>query len=172
METKNSVISAKDSNTITKPERPKLKITEESTLVLTLFEKGAFKTHGFDETKTKAERRIQRKKDLEKMSKSWFIQTTKDGVLVSKDGVNWRKKRQGEHVYHFDAPGWVPPSQYHEVKTQMRITNAALQYAVSADARPAKMSPNQWKSMSLHDKIELYLSALANGRKFSWEVLN
>lgn len=172
MKSQNSAASVKNSNTPAKPARPKLRVTSESTLVLTIFEKGAFKRHGFDEKKTKAERKAQRCKEREKMSRSWFISTTKDGIMVSRDGVNWRKKREGEHVYHFDAPGWVPPSESHEVKTQMHITNAALQYAVSADARPAKMSPNQWKSVSLHDKIEMFLQPIADGRKFTWEVLN
>ena len=172
MKSQNSAASVKNSSTPAKPARPKLRVTSESTLVLTIFEKGAFKRHGFDEKKTKAERKAQRRKEMEKMSRSWFISTTKDGIMVSRDSINWRKKREGEHVYHFDAPGWVSPSEYHEVKTQMHITNAALQYAISADARPAKMSPNQWKSVSLHDKIEMFLQPIANGRKFTWEVLN
>ena len=172
MKLQNPADSVKNSSTPAKPARPKLRVTPESTLVLTIFEKGAFKRHGFDEKKTKAERKEQRRKEMEKMSRSWFINTTKDGIMVSRDGINWRKKREGERVYHFDAPGWVPPSESHEVKTQMHITNAALQYAVSADARPAKMSPNQWKSVPLHDKIEMFLQPIANGRKFSWEVLN
>lgn len=172
MKTEKVVDNVKDSNITTKSAKPKLKITEESTLVLTLFEQGAFKSHGFDETKTKAERKAQRKKELEKMSRSWFINNTKEGIMVSKDGTNWRKKRPGEHVYHYDAPGWTPPPTYHEVKTQIYINNSALQYAVSQDARPAKISPAQWKSMSLYDKIELYLAPIANGRKFTWAVLN
>lgn len=172
MKSQNSAVSVKDSSTPAKPTRPKLRVTSESTLVLTIFEKGAFKRFGFDATKTKAERKAQRCKEREKMSRSWFINPTKEGIMVSRDGVNWRKKREGERVYHYDAPGWVPPSEYHEVKTQMHISSEALQYAVSADAKPAKMSPNQWKIVPLHDKIEMYLQSIANGRKFSWEVLN
>ena len=172
MKTVKVVDNAKNSNITTKSAKPKLKITEESTLIVTLFEQGAYKKRGFDETKTKAERKAQRRKELEKMSQSWFINNTKEGIMVSRDGVNWRKKRPGEHVYHYDAPGWTPPPTYHEVKTQMHIGNEALQYAISQDARPAKMSLAQWKSMSIYDKIELYLAPIANGRKFIWEVLS
>ena len=172
MKLQNTADSVKNSTTTAKQTRPKLRVTPESTLILTIFEKGAFKCHGFDNKKTKAERKAQRRKEREKMARSWFINSTKDGIMVSRDGVNWRKKREGEHVYHFDAPGWVPPCEYHEVKTQMHITNVALQYAISADARPSKMSPNQWKNVSLHDKIEMFLQPIANGRKFTWEVLS
>lgn len=172
MKKQTSVDSVKNSSTPTKSPRSKLRITPESTLVLTIFEKGAFKSWGYDQTKTKAERKEQHRKNMKKMSRSWFIEQKKDGVHISRDGVKWRKKHPGEHVYHFDAPGWVPPCEYHEVKTQMYISNEALQYAVSADARPAKMSPNYWKNVSLRDKIELFLQPIADGRKFTWEVLN
>lgn len=172
MKKQNSVDSVKNSSTPTKTARPKLRITPESTLFVTFYEKGAFKSWGYDQTKTKAERKEQRRKNMEKMARSWFIEQKKDGVYVSRDGVKWRKKHPGEHVYHFDAPGWVPPCEYHEVKTQMYISNEALQYAISAEARPAKMSPNYWKNVPLRDKIELFLQSHANGRKFDWEVLN
>lgn len=164
--------NVKNSNIPAKPARPKLRVTEESTIVLTIFEKGAFKRRGFDESKTKAERKNLRREERHLMDKSWFIEKTKDGVMVSRDGVNWRPKREGERVFHYEGTGWVPPCEYHEVKTQVTIPNAGVLYAVSEDARPAKVSQSVWKNKPIHEKIELYLSKIADGRKFSWELLN
>jgi hypothetical protein len=124
--------SAKKSNTPAKPARPKLRITDESTLVVTIYEQGAFKCYGYDKEKSKKQRRKLRQK-----------------------GRDFR-----------------PPCEYHEVKTQITIPNSGVAYAVSEEARPAKMGQSFWKNKPIHEKIELYLSKLADGRKFTWELLN
>ena len=48
--------SAKKSNTPAKPARPKLRVTDESTLVVTIYEQGAFKCYGYDKEKSKKRR--------------------------------------------------------------------------------------------------------------------
>lgn len=115
-----------------KQAKPKLRVTDESTIVMTIVEQGAFKRYGFDEKKSKEDRRILRKL-----------------------GHDFR-----------------PPCEYQEVKTQLTIPSTAVKYAVSEEARPAKMGQSFWKSKSTYEKIEMFLAPIANGRKFTWELLN
>ena len=38
--------------------------------------------------------------------------------------------------------------------------------------RKGGLKSRRWKNKPIHEKIELYLSKIADGRKFSWELLN
>lgn len=171
MTTTDSTVDVKQSSK--QPTKPKkVKISDEASCVITITERGRYKCRGYDETKTKAERKAQRREDAEKMSRSWFINKTKLGTMVSKDGVNWRHLNKGEKVYHYDSKVPFIAGSYHDCYSQIRLDSNWVKANKSLENRPAKMSEQEWKSKGDYGRLLYHASLIAEGKPFTMEILN
>ena len=171
MTTTDSMVDVKQSSK--QPTKPKkVKISDEASCVITITERGRYKCKGYDDTKTKSERKAQKREELEKMSRSWFINKTKLGRMVSKDGVNWRPLNKGEKVYHFDSKAPFIAGSYHDCYSQIRLDSNWVKANKSLESRPGKMSEHEWKSKGDYGRLLYHASLIAEGKPFTMEILN
>ena len=170
--TKNaSEVDAKNSNS--QPRRkPRAKISDDATCVLTIQEQGRYKSRGFDATKTKEERKALNKLDLEKMKESWFIEHVHGKTMVSRDGLQWRPLRKGEKVPHHDSIVPFVPGSYFDCYSQVTLGPDWTRYNKSMEARPGKMSEQEWKSKGEEERLIYAASLIAAGKPFTLDILN
>ena len=165
----------KNSNTTTPLEekKEKLIITPETTISVEIEEQGRYSRAGFDDTLTKAERKIRRKASLEKMLHSLVIKEERIDKFVSVDGIHWRKLGKNEKVknYYIAPNDYVEP-QYHKCFKHINISAVAVNYFITNESCPYMVSKFVWDNLPIKAKIEVHLSLIAEGKPYSYQLLN
>lgn len=170
--TKNvSKVDVKNSNSQPK-RKSKVRISDDATCVLTIQEQGRYKSRGFDATKTKEERKILKKLDLEKMKDSWFVERIQGRIMVSRNGLQWRPLKKGERVPHHDSIVPFVPGSYFDCYSQVTLGPDWTRYNKSLEARSGKMSEQEWKDKGEEGRLIHAASLIAAGRPFTLDILN
>lgn len=147
-----------------KPEK-KFVLTPDSTIVMTIQEKGRFKSR-----KSNAGT----KEEIRKMLRSWMLKEDHTGKYTRRDiSKPWIRIMPGEHVrnYYVNYREYQEPDM-HECYRKLNISNESVRFFTSVEGRPYNIKLEIWEGMSVKTRLEANLEITAEGKPYTYDILN
>lgn len=159
-----------------KKERVNVKFTQETTAIVTIAERGAFKTRESNAGTKEQKRRMQASWCYLKVGPKDVVFANEEGTKILAPGEyqspkgelgTWTPLKGHKAYRYYEGPkGYNPPS-YHSCLRELHLNADAVQFYISEDSCPgrSKKDREEWSTLSSYERLVRNVHITAEGKQ-------